>query len=313
VLALEGDKKKALIKVLSKDDLPTGNIFGGCRGQAAAEVLSQEDMTFEKSPYFFLGYVNETNVTIGDDDDGPVIYGSIYGGGQDGHVRRGTNVIINKGEIGVPYTADNQTIFGTDNLDDSNWLNRGNIYGGGSGIGMYDTGVKDGENNPIEANSSSAGSVTHTATVTVNKGINGVAGTTTAGVYKPGGVIHRNVYGGGSQASVGPPTTRLENGPYPDDTHGLGRKFVNTVTISGTIGTPDEYLPGFKYNQVFGGEVYGACRGMKGLDPAYVNYFGTSVWTKVLVKDGARILNNVFGGGDAGKVFKDTDVIIGAE
>ena len=83
-----------------------------------------------------------------------------------------------------------------------------------------------------------------------------------------------------------------------------------TVKIAGTIGTPDNYIEGFKYNKVYGGEVYGASRGEKELNP---EWFSLSAWTKVVIKAGAHIWGNVFGGGDAGKVLKDSEVIVGEE
>ena len=85
-----------------------------------------------------------------------------------------------------------------------------------------------------------------------------------------------------------------------------GKQSQNTVTIGGAgeviIGTPDEY------KAHYGGEVYGACRGDATLP---VGSFGTSIWTQVYVKNGANIQGNVFGGGDAGEVLKDSEVIIG--
>ena len=82
---------------------------------------------------------------------------------------------------------------------------------------------------------------------------------------------------------------------------------MNTVTIGGgagkvTIGTQAGFTAGY------GGSVFGAGRGETGLDE---ETFGTSIWTKVLIKDGANIKGNVFGGGDAGMVKKDAEVIIG--
>ena len=84
---------------------------------------------------------------------------------------------------------------------------------------------------------------------------------------------------------------------------------MNTVNIGGgesvvTIGTPTGY------NVLYGGNVFGACRGLSDLDP---KLFATSVWTKVNIKDKATILGNVFGGGDDGVVLKDTNVEVGAE
>jgi len=57
----------------------------------------------------------------------------------------------------------------------------------------------------------------------------------------------------------------------------------------------------------YGGNVFGGGRGEASLGSAY----GTSIWTQVFVKNGANILGNVFGGGNAGEVLKDTDVQIG--
>ena len=285
----DADLKANVVKVMSKDGLPTGNVFGGCRGQAASE-----DMNIHTNPNFFLGYVNQTAVTIGK-STGPRIYGSVYGGGQDGHVRRGTNVTVKKGEIGIKYTPANVTLFGdltnSEGKDNLHWLHRGNVYGGGSGIGTYEDGTG-------EHPSSSAGSVTHTTEVNVTGGINGVAGTED----EPGNVIYRNIYGGGSVASVTPPLIDKNNFPNANDSQGKGKMCCNTVEVSGTVGVVDGYV------EKYGGEVYGASRGDTSLNP---NWFAISVWTKVLIRNGARIMNNVFGGGDSGIVLKDTDVQIG--
>ena len=288
----ESDKEK--ISVCEKDDLPTGNVFGGCRGQAATEEYLP---TYDQNPDFFLGYVNQTKVNIGGINEttgettGPIIYGSVYGAGQDGHVRYQTNVTINKGEIGIPYNAAYKAIIG-DNLDDMNWLNRGNVYGSGSGIGTYESRNKDVNDKPIELFSSSSGSTTRNTNVTVNSGIDG----------KTGGVIYRNVYGGGSMASVGPPLINMTE-------YATKEQSLCTVTIDGAVGTTDENI----FVKEYGGEVYGASRG-ESLDPALYNNFAdfaSVIWTKVLVKKNAVIMGNVFGGGDAGVVKKDSEVIVG--
>ena len=309
----------------TKDGLPYGNVFGGCRGEAAPNI--SESPRYWYSPEFFSGYVNETTVIIGDSTNtnanytGPAILGSVYGGGQDGHVRRDTHVIIYKGVIGIPYTTDNQTnVVKSSDLDSPQWLYRGNVFGAGSGIGQYKfdfNNDEDYEDTDIDYNngreivkvnevdySTSAGSVTRFTKVEVK-----------------GGTIHRNVYGGGSLSSVGPPkipATRTDGDGYiKGDTvsaHGVGKQTLNEVIIGGGpagvkahIGTPDGFVTGFKYNPVYGGEVYGASRG----DLSIGESFGTSVWTKVHIKKGANIKGNVFGGGDNGMVKQDTEVIIG--
>ena len=288
-----------------KDNLPYGNVFGGCRGEAAPNIM--ESPNYRYCPEFFLGYANETEVIIGDetkiDDEnytGPTIYGSVYGGGQDGHVRRDTHVIINKGEIGKPYGTnvlkDKDGNYITD-LDDDQWLHRGNVYGAGSGISKYTSTLQyvdsypESDKIPETDYSTSAGSVTRFTTVDIK-----------------GGTIHRNVYGGGSFASVGPPAippTRTDLADKKDDTttHDgkTGWQSQCTVNISGTIGTPTDY------QAHYGGEVYGASRGLSSDN----TQFATSVWTKVHIKKGADVQGNVFGGGDAGMVKKDSEVIIG--
>ena len=303
----------------TKGLLPYGNVFGGSAGEAAPNVAN--DPRYEYSPAFFSGYVNETDVTIGtsgqatDENAGtagyaPRILGSVYGGGQDGHVRRDTKVTVYSGEIGVPYTSENQGVLGS-NLDDPQWMHRGNIYGGGSGITeysadidkMYATGYT-GDKISASGFSESSGSVTRFTDVNIL-----------------GGIIHRNVYGGGSNGSVGAPKIDQSYEPYkpgqaniPDKpVNGPGRQSMNTVTIGGgtnvvTIGTPFNSTRGWTYNKTYGGEVYGACRGMSSLDP---EKFANSVWTFVHIKDKATIMGNVYGGGDSGIVKKDSEVKIG--
>ena len=334
------------------DGLPSGSVFGSSRGIAAPNITDYDKITPEYCPDFFAGYVNETFMTIGGDykcikacvdkngtvhvpgrtlsanqmkamftgtailtgdtpsaeywipitGDGPKIYGSVYGGGQDGHVRREAHMIINKGEVGIPYTEANRSTLGTssgmsleEELNDPRWLLRGNLFGAGSGISQYSYDMDGDPATPNETGySTSAGSVTHFTVIDVY-----------------GGIIHRNIYGGGSLASVGPPPVgSTEITPKGSDPALYGTQSLNIVNIYGTVGTPDGYVSGFTFNPVYGGEVYGASRGMTTLDS---NLFSTSVWTRVNIFDGARIMNNVFGGGDAGVVKKDTEVNIGDE
>ena len=326
-----------------KNNLPYGNVIGGSAGEAAPNIV--DDPRYEYSPAFFSGYVNETDVTIGgyrcktDYGDykvndcitakqynaltgnqtnwelvGPTIYASVYGGGQDGHVRRDTKVTVLGGEIGVPYNSTNQTLLQTDNLDSPQWMHRGNIYGGGSGITKYKYDFNyDGKiddtvpgityhSEPVkeEDYSSSSGSVTRYTEVNVK-----------------GGIIHRNVYGGGSMGSVGAPKILETQGDLSkkdlseENKANWGKQSQNTVNIGGgtnvvTIGTP--YENGWSYNKTYGGEVYGACRGLSTLD---ADQFSTSIWTLVNIKDKATIMGNVYGGGDNGKVKKDSEVRIG--
>ena len=319
----------------STASLPYGNVFGGCRGESAPNIL--ETPRYLYSPEFFVGYANETEVTIGKPAtgtpgqegysaaSGPTILGSVYGGGQDGHVRRDATVTVYGGEIGLPYTTENRQkvrtlpaspttdqIKSTADLDDLQWLARGNVYGAGSGIGMYKYDFNyDGDFGDVvnynngkstvatneEDHSTSAGSVTRFTTVNIN-----------------GGIIHRNVYGGGSLSTVGAPKIPPINyDPYRKgdtaENHSEGKQSLNQVNIAGTIGTPDGYGNDntFKYNPVYGGEVYGASRG----DVSLGSSFSNAVWTEVNLLPGARVQGNVFGGGDSGPVKQDSEVNVG--
>ena len=337
--------KVGIITTETKNNLPYGNVFGGSAGEAAPNVPQTLTPRYHYCPAFFSGYVNETNVTIGggyictaackdkvNEDHvvgetmtmeelkaaftdevitssweamtvSPTIVASVYGGGQDGHVRRDTKVTVNSGVIGLAYNSDNQGTLGTPDLDDPQWLHRGNIYGAGSGISEYEF--------DFDNNGSIEGSVTIGDKAYPEKDYSTSAGSVTrfTEVNVLGGTIHRNVYGGGSMGGVGAPKITQGDDQYKKgdsaEGHGEGKQSQCTVNIGGgtgvvTIGTPIDY------QAHYGGEVYGASRGLSAESP-----LGSVVWTKVLVKDGAYIQGNVFGGGDAGMVKKDTDVQIG--
>ena len=306
-----------------KNNLIYGNVFGGSAGVAAPNVPQDLTPRYEYCPAFFSGYVNETDVTIGGsnedyeankanepykayetyevylDSGAPKILGSVYGGGQDGHVRRDTKVTVYAGEIGLPYNSDNQELLQATDPESPLWLHRGNVYGGGSGISEYESSIEYADGyNPETGYSTSAGSVTRFTEVNIL-----------------GGTIHRNVYGGGSMGSVGAVRTTQDNEPYKKgDTaegHGAGRQSQNTVNIGGgesvvTIGDEASVAAGY------GGNVFGASRGDTKLDPDPVQ-FALSVWTLVNIKDKSTILGNVFGGGDNGEVKKDAEVIVGGD
>ena len=260
-----------------QDNLPTGNVFGGSRGRAAADV-GRLSPRYEYAPDFYLGYTNNTEIILGDaskinDDDytGPRLWGSVYGGGRDGHVRGSTEVTINKATIGKPYDP---------NDNDANWLQRGNVFGAGSGLGTYNSGTVD---NPVYKHGTSSGSVTRSTTVNIN-----------------GGTIYQNVYGGGSLATVGPPKL-----PPATDFAPKTWSLCTVNTQNCTIGTATGIDNGY------GGNVFGAGRGSGLFTDESSDSYGTCIWTKVFIKDGSYILGNIYGGGDNGMVKKDTDVQIG--
>ena len=305
-----------------KEGLPYGNVFGGSRGEPAPNVPENDEglERYITCPSFYSGYVNETNVTIGtlgqsNDDAGgagkaPLILGSVYGGGQDGHVRRWTHVTVNSGKIGIPYNADNIALMKTDNVNDPLWLYRGSIYGGGSGIsefqydfdgdGTYNGSYTDPDTKIVyyeKGHSTSSGSVTNFTTVDIK-----------------GGTIYRAVTGGGSLGSVGAP--KITQPDYADrktdDPTLWGKQSLNVVNIGGAVDGEGNVIPvtigeAAGVRAGYGGNVFGGSRG----DAKLGGDFGTSIWTEVNILNGSNILGNVFGGGNSGAVMKDTKVTIG--
>lgn len=277
-----------------KDGIPTGNVFGSSRGTPAPNVPQTLTPRILYYPEFFLGYTNHTHVVIGkeENNDGPRVYGSVFGGGQDGHVRWDANVIVNKGEIGNKYDptvfveSSNTTLFDLvgDDLTSYQWRGRGSVYGAGAGLGMY----TDATGSHF---STSAGSVTQFTTVTIN-----------------GGTIHQNVYGGGPLSSVGPPA--MGQNAVPSREYSLAQ-----VNIYSAIGDEDvviatENNPASAGGQ-YGGSVFGAGRGVFDFttDPSLTyDKFATSMFSEVNLYDGAYVPGDVFGGGQLGQVRNDTKV-----
>lgn len=287
--------------IAQKDDMPTGNVFGGCRGKAAPN--GQVSPRFQYIPEFFLGYVNETEVKIGTANSTPVILGSVFGGGQDGHVRRDAKVTINNATIGIPYNQDNINLLGGlivqdkngDDIDNIHWRRRGTVYGAGSGIGEYSMWVKDrnGDYEKQKGYNYSSGSVTRKTTVDI----------------KSGAHIYENVYGGGAIASVGPPPLGEGKADYTVFTDGSGNPLYGTevnISSGALIGVVDQ--------SSYGGNVYGASRGSEVLySAAQSSMFATDPYATVNIT-GGTIANNVFGGGQMGTVSNNTDVqVTGAD
>ncbi|MBP5527101.1 MAG: chitobiase/beta-hexosaminidase C-terminal domain-containing protein [Bacteroidales bacterium] len=269
-----------------KDDLPTGNVFGACRGQAPRWVSPTLTNRWWYVPEYYLGYINTSYVTIGDAADAiaaPTIYGSVYGGAQDGHVRNSTTVVINEGTIGLEPTAANKTAVGEDDLSHYKWATRGNVFGAGSGIGLYDSdkdGVADSYNN-------ASGSVTKFTTVTIN-----------------GGTIHQNVYGGGNLGTVGQPCINC-GGVLPTKAQSLSTVVIgdDAGTLTATIGSATGLASSY------GGNVYGSSRGMlKATDEASDDSYASTTYTQVDIRQGAYINGSVFGGGENGFVRRATEV-----
>ena len=132
-----------------------GNVFGSGHGGIGGEYLN-------------LAYVKNTHVTV---DSTALIYGSVFGGGEDGHVRHNTLVDMKGGTVGQIQ---------------EDFLH-GNVYGGGRGIVQEHGNVSE-----------TAGEVFGHATVNLmqSEKLDGDGKNYTPTVYN-------NVYGGGSRSVVG--------------------------------------------------------------------------------------------------------------
>ncbi|MBR0037696.1 MAG: hypothetical protein IJP70_08670 [Bacteroidales bacterium] len=304
--------------------MPTGNVFGGSQGEAAPNIFNQPADDY--NPVFHVANINEAIVIIGTKDqttssetagttgEAPRIYGSVYGGGQDGHMRRDAKVTVYSGEIGNAYNGD-----GSD-LDDLQWQHRGNVFGAGSGFGLYtfdydhDGVLWTDENGNGKYDDGEEDTYEYHDTIYHDMGVSYLAGCIArfSEVDIQGGIIHHNVYGGGSVAGTGEPKFGYQTyepfrkGDTGSDPvygkHSEGKQSMNTVTVSGGIIGQEGY----------GGDVYGASRGNEALLLADER-LTTTIWTEVNIL-GGTIYHDVYGGGELGTVKQDTKVnLLGGE
>ena len=257
-----------------------GMVFGSSRGDVGApgSILDHQ------------AWVYEAHVIIGDSEHPgntttPVIRGSVYGSGENGHVFTNTVVDIHGGIIGLmeAQEADPEGYIGAD------YLYRGNVYGGGCGTDKYyASGVApsghtltDGEGDTYNALS---GCVLGNATVNID-----------------GGHVVHNVYGAGAMGSVG--RTDINNN-VPTTT---GGKTMITIT-GGRIGD----------DGVGDGNVYGAARGGEDISDDLAHVRETEVTIQYSTTPNADndgrteqlIAGSVFGGGESGTVRENVVVNI---
>ena len=175
-----------------------GNVFGSSRGQSSLSTLVNR-----------MAYVNNTVVTI---DSVAKVHGSVFGGGENGHVFYTARVNMKAGTVGVPNTAASGDIY------------RGNLYGGGRGI------------DPVG----------NTNAISRNSGL--ILGNTYLDMT--GGTVYHNVFGGGSMATVGTYTYKNGNGADKDQITALQRDETGKVEVTVTGGTVG--INGTNNGRVFG-------------------------------------------------------------
>ena len=252
---------------IGTDGHENGMIFGSSRGDVN-EPGARDDHT---------AWVYDAKVTIGtsNSETGPLVKGSVYGSGENGHTFNDAIVNIYSGTVGI-----------TDpNIDGgARYTFRGNVYGGGCGTDIYDKGGKR-RYNPL------AGIVYGTTTVNMT-----------------GGHVVHDVFGGGAMGSVGKFTFN-DNGKPTGIVQGAATNSGKcTLNISGgkigmtgmqmtATGGPDDY-----------GHVFGAGRGEVKDTTVYdnLNVTGYVNSTEVNISGTAFVTGSVYGGAESGHVLGNT-------
>ena len=172
-----GGKAEVVIKggTFGTTGSSNGMIFGSSRGDVGAPGAIHDK----------LAWVYETDVKIGTENatTGPAIKGSVYGGGENGHVFTDAAVYIYSGTVGIPTGQE------IDNQSGASYPYRGNVYGAGCGTDKYYTDLTNVQD-PTDGNGNAYNPLA---------GI--VQGNTRVNIS--GGHVVRNVYGAGAMGSVG--------------------------------------------------------------------------------------------------------------
>ena len=274
-----GGKAEVVIKggTFGTTGSSNGMIFGSSRGDVGAPGSIHDK----------LAWVYDTHVEIGTSGSGsvfstPTIKGSVYGGGENGHVFRNADVNIYSGTIGIPTGSPITDNNGTpdDDTDDVSYSGaaypyRGNVYGSGCGTDKYylnPTEVED----PTDGNGDEYNPLA---------GI--VQGNTTVNIS--GGHVVHNVYGAGAMGSVGGGTTT-----------DAGKTTINvTGGRIGYDGTNND------------GNIFGAARGDLAATGDLAQVRETEVNINKHPSDATKdpaIWGSVFGGGEAGTVKESVAV-----
>ena len=252
------------------------NIFAGKVGPETQEKPAAYGHVYGagkgNDSYPKFNYAQATDVTI---SGSAIVEGSVFGGSENGHVRGNTNVAISGGTIGVQSIKKGGATVG-------------NVYGGGKGSTThFDAGIVKGNTN-----------------VTIS-----------------GGTIYHNIYGGGAYGSVGkitlgtatyvPGHASVADMPTAWDRTTDAETGKATITVTGgTIGQDGDE----------NGMIFGSSRGDVATpagDPA-IDPNDHTAWvydTEVTIgtngsETGPTIFGSVYGSGENGHVFNDTDIKI---
>ena len=260
-----------------------GSVFGGGYGSTVEEVTDANSVT--TNPKLVAGIVyGATDINISGDNTR--VWASVYGGGEVASVKGkagatefATNILISGGKIGKDKLDANKNVNGTQ----FGGATMGNVYGGGKG----------------HKDIVRAGQIKGNTKITIN-----------------GGTIYHNVYGGGAYASVGDfkftTSNQLPGFVGKDKVNGIN---ATTPLDRTNTGKAEIYITGgtIGVDGIENGMVFGSSRGDVGEQ--------RDLWlawvydTKVEIGDatnhtGPDIMGSVYGSGENGHVYTDTDVRI---
>ena len=252
-ILIKGD---AIIGIAPNSANRNGIVFGAGKGRSGHQFQD-------------LSFVKNTEVII---TESAHVMGTVYGSGEDGHVRESTRIIIGNATADSDWDGVNETYSGANVVIGTNGVSglEGNVYGAGRGIDKDE----DGNYSPT------AGEVGISTYIEINNGW-----------------VKGSVYGGGRTASVGTEEAleAEENTPadFPD--------FGHTTIIIGRDGDSDAENDHAVIGTESGdnGYVFGAGKGDAG--SVFANL--TNVFeTNVTIKGHAHVRGSVFGGGEDGHV-----------
>lgn len=279
-----------------------GMVFGSSRGDVATPVNGVD-------PNDLLAWVYDTKITIGSsggDLSKPLIKGSIYGSGENGHTFNDTEVKVHSGTIGI-VSGEEITYNGIKYVG-PRYLFRGNVYGGGCGTDTYEA--------TVEENGQTKKKTYYNFNAGIVKG--------NANVIIDGGFIVHNVYGGGAMGSVGTFNAFADaayvaekEADHKDAALGMPIGCAEgtgkcTVAISGgKIGVPGVQMEAGGGPDDYG-HVFGAGRGDVQDPNEYPNVETCAYYdkTEVTISGSALVIGGVYGGSESGHVVHNTLVKI---
>ncbi len=275
-----------------------GRVYGAGRGVSASRSDYVASMEFVKETIVNIGTSGQTSYTAG--NDAPYIYGAVFGGGENGHVKNDTHVNIHSGIIGWPLDEGASQEYKTAADGSSKNPFRGHVFGGGRGVDIVYHGV-------TEERSSTAGRVYGHTNVTMT-----------------GGVVRRAIYGGGLLASVG--MYRLLDSDMhiidmiEDEVNGgdatitISGGYIGNVNPDGTpVSVTGALAPGDNNGHVFGSSC-GMVADTYTEDDQQVDIqyrqMGYTHSTHVDISGDGHLFGSVFGSGENGHVWEDTQINI---